>query len=395
MSDFVVSKVENPLSLLQSVGVDPASIPIFQRKGTFVSLMIYDVPVIAANVIKQEMLAAGGDAAVHKHAITHKVEKTNVLTMGTIAQHQRVVEKLSMMHYWQLDEIAKQIERCLFQQRIKQIELPSGKKLVFDRTLIMGIVNLTPDSFYKGSRVDGERVVDFVAKMIKEGVDIVDLGGESTRPGSERITEEEELNRVIPAVELIKKNFDVIISVDTYRAPVAQEALKIGADIINDISALRFDERMAQVLLEYKPAIVLMHMKGEPKTMQQNPHYDDVIRELMFFFKERLELMKKLNLADRVIIDPGIGFGKRLEDNLEILRRIDEFKSFKVPILVGASRKSFIGAILDGIPPQERLYGTLAVTAHCVSKEVDIVRVHDVLANSHVTKIIKKLIDQR
>ncbi|MGJ8455457.1 dihydropteroate synthase [Pseudothermotoga sp. U03pept] len=394
MSDFVVSKVENPLSLLQSVGVDPASIPIFQRKGTFVSLMIYDVPVIAANVIKQEMLAAGGDAAVHKHAITHKVEKTNVLTMGTIAQHQRVVEKLSMMHYWQLDEIAKQIERCLFQQRIKQIELPSGKKLVFDRTLIMGIVNLTPDSFYKGSRVDGERVVDFVAKMIKEGVDIVDLGGESTRPGSERITEEEELNRVIPAVELIKKNFDVIISVDTYRAPVAQEALKIGADIINDISALRFDERMAQVLLEYKPAIVLMHMKGEPKTMQENPHYDDVIKELLFFFKERLELMKKLNLADRVIIDPGIGFGKRLEDNLEILRRIDEFKSFKVPVLVGASRKSFIGAILNNIPPEERLYGTLAVTAYCVSRKVDIVRVHDVLANSHVAKLISALINR-
>ncbi len=394
MSDFVVSKVENPLSLLQSVGVDPASIPIFQRKGTFVSLMIYDVPVIAANVIKQEMLAAGGDAAVHKHAITHKVEKTNVLTMGTIAQHQRVVEKLSLMHYWQLDEIAKQIERCLFQQGIKQIELPSGKKLVFDRTLIMGIVNLTPDSFYKGSRVDGERVVDFVAKMIKEGVDIVDLGGESTRPGSERITEEEELNRVIPAVELIKKNFDVIISVDTYRAPVAQEALKIGADIINDISALRFDERMAQVLLEYKPAIVLMHMKGEPKTMQENPHYDDVIKELLFFFKERLELMKKLNLADRVIIDPGIGFGKRLEDNLEILRRIDEFKSFKVPVLVGASRKSFIGAILNNIPPEERLYGTLAVTAYCVSRKVDIVRVHDVLANSHVAKLISALINR-
>ncbi|MEJ5229232.1 MAG: dihydropteroate synthase [Pseudothermotoga sp.] len=394
MSDFVVSKVENPLSLLQSVGVDPASIPIFQRKGEFVNLMIYDVPVIAANVIKQEMLAAGGDAAVHKHAITHKVEKTNVLTMGTIGQHQKVIDKLSKMHYWQLNEIGKQIERCLFQQGIKQIELPSGKKLVFDRTLIMGIVNLTPDSFYEGSRVDGEKVVDFVAKMVKEGVDIIDVGGESTRPGSERITEEEELNRVIPAVELIKKNFDVIISVDTYRARVAQEALKIGVDIINDISALRFDERMTEVLLEYKPAVVLMHMKGEPKTMQENPHYDDVIKELMFFFKERLELMKKLNLADRVIIDPGIGFGKRLEDNLEILRRIDEFKSFKVPILIGASRKSFIGAILDGIPPQERLYGTLAVTAHCVSKKVDIIRVHDVLANWHVAKIITRLIDQ-
>ena len=392
MSNFIVSKVENPISFLKKVGVDPASIPIFTKKGSFLSLMIYDVPVITANVIKQEMLAAGADAAVHKHAITHKVEKTDVLTMGTLAQHQKLIEKLSKMNYWSLSEIAREIQRCLLSDRISQIELPSGKKLIFDRTLIMGIVNVTPDSFYEKSRVDKSKVVDLVSKMVNEGVDIVDVGGESTRPGSDPVSEQEELDRVIPVVELIKNNFDVVVSVDTYKAKVAEEALKAGADIVNDISALRFDENMSQILMKYKPAVVLMHMKGEPKTMQQNPFYDDVIKELLTFFKDRLELMEKLGLKDKVIIDPGIGFGKRLEDNLEILRRIEEFKTFKVPILVGASRKSLIGKLLDDLPPEERLYGALAVTAHCVARGVEIIRVHDVQANLHVARIISRLL---
>lgn len=392
MSNFIVSKVENPISFLKKVGVDPASIPIFTRKGSFLSLMIYDVPVITANVIKQEMLAAGADAAVHKHAITHKVEKTDVLTMGTLAQHQKLIEKLSKMNYWSLSEIAREIQRCLFFDRISHIELPSGKKLIFDRTLIMGIVNVTPDSFYEKSRVDKSKVIDLVSKMVNEGVDIVDVGGESSRPGSDPVSEQEELDRVIPVVELIKNSFNVVVSVDTYKAKVAEEALKAGADIVNDISALRFDENMSQILVKYKPAVVLMHMKGEPKTMQQNPFYDDVIKELLTFFKERLELMEKLGLNDKVIIDPGIGFGKRLEDNLEILRRIEEFKTFKVPILVGASRKSFIGKLLDDLPPEERLYGTLAVTAHCVARGVEIIRVHDVQANLHVARIISRLL---
>lgn len=387
----IVSKVKNPVHFLQKVGVDPASIPIFNRKGSFISLLIYDVPVITANVIKQEMLAAGADAAVHKHAITHRVEKTDVLTMGTLAHHQKLVEKLLKMNYWELSDIARQIQECLFKEKIKQIELPSGKKLFFDRTLIMGIVNVTPDSFYEKSRVDKDKVIDFVSKVVKEGADIIDIGAESTRPGSERVSEEEELERAIPVIERIKKNFDVIISIDTYKANVAEEALKVGADIVNDISALRFDERMVQVVSQYRPAVVLMHMKGEPKTMQQNPYYEDVIKELFQFFQDRLQLMEKLNLKDKAIIDPGIGFGKRVQDNLEILQRIEEFNTFKVPILIGASRKSFIGNLLNGAPPEERLFGTLAVTAHCAAKKVDILRVHDVLANLHVVKIISRL----
>lgn len=388
---FLVTRVSNPVEHLSRVGVDPASIPIFKNKGDFVSLLIYDVPTIAANVIKQEMLAAGGDAAVHKHSITLKVETTNVLTMGTLAQHRKLVEKLSLMKYWNLDTIAQDIKLCLFEENVHTIELPTKRKLSFDRTLIMGIVNVTPDSFYAASRVDKDSLLDHVAKMVKEGVDIVDIGGESTRPGSERVSEEEELNRVIPAVEIVRKNFDAIISVDTYKARVAEEALKNGAEIVNDVSALRFDPNMMEVLKKYKPAVVLMHMKGEPKTMQENPYYDDVIKEILYFFKERIEVLKQIGLEDKAIIDPGIGFGKRLVDNLEIIKRISEFKSLKKPVLVGASRKSFIGQVLGNLPPEERLYGTLAVTAYCALNKVDIVRVHDVKENLHVVKLIQAI----
>ncbi|MCS7174845.1 dihydropteroate synthase [Pseudothermotoga sp.] len=389
--NFLVTKVNNPIEHLSRVGVDPASVVIFKNKGEFVSLLIYDVPVIAANVIKQEMLAAGGDAAVHRQAITHRVDRTHVLTMGTLAQHRKLIEKLSMMHYWELDKIAKDIEDCLFGEVIRCMNLPSGRKLYFDRTLIMGVINVTPDSFYAASRVEKDKLLDRVAQMIREGVDIIDIGGESTRPGSDRVTEEEEMSRVVPAVELVKKNFDVVVSVDTYKAKVAEESIKVGAEIVNDVSALRFDPNMVEVLKKYKPAVVLMHMKGEPKTMQENPHYDDVVKEILYFLKERIEFLSESGIDDRIMIDPGIGFGKRLEDNLEIIKRISEFKSLKRPVLIGASRKSFIGKVLGDVPPEERLYGTLAVTAYCVLNGVDVIRVHDVRENSHVIKLIETI----
>ncbi|HBJ81733.1 MAG TPA: dihydropteroate synthase [Pseudothermotoga sp.] len=284
------------------------------------------------------------------------------------------------------------IQKCLFKDQVRSIDLPSGRKLIFDRTLIMGIVNVTPDSFYSKSRVEKDKVIDYTASMIKNGVDIIDIGAESTRPGSERVSLEEELNRAIPAIEAIRKTFDIPISIDTYKSEVAKQAIMAGADIVNDVSALRFDEKMIDVISEYKPAVVLMHMKGEPKTMQQNPYYEDVIEELLYFFNERLSMLGKIGLMDKVIIDPGIGFGKRLSDNLQILKRIDEFKTFKVPILVGHSRKSFIGALLNDVPPEERLIATLAVTAYCTMKKVDIIRIHDVAENSQVVRMISHLV---
>ncbi|MBZ4651154.1 dihydropteroate synthase [Thermosipho sp. (in: thermotogales)] len=267
--------------------------------------------------------------------------------------------------------------------------LENGKEINFDHTYIMGIINVTPDSFYPGSRIDRDRLIDTVSQMIKHGAEIIDVGGESTRPGAQEVSLEEELNRVVPAIEIIKNNFDIIVSVDTYKSKVAEESLKLGADIINDISAFRFDENMVNIAKKYDCPVILMHMKGTPRNMQQNPFYEDTIGEIITFLKERIEFSKKHGV-EKIIIDPGIGFGKRLIDNLLILKHIDEFKKLGYPVLVGASRKSMIGMILD-LPVEERLEGTLAITAYSVMKDVDIIRVHDVKENYRVVKVIEAI----
>ena len=246
--------------------------------------------------------------------------------------------------------------------------------------LIMGILNVTSDSFYDGGRYAGvDRALKRVEEMLKEGVDIVDVGGESTRPGSDPVPLEEELKRVIPVVEAIKARFpDLPVSVDTYKARVAEEALASGAEIVNDISALRFDPGMPEVIKRYTPMVVLMHMKGTPKDMQQNPFYEDPVAEIRAFLEERKTfVINECSLPEElVIVDPGIGFGKRLQDNLLLIKHLDKFSKI-APVLLGPSRKSFIGAILN-LPPEERLEGTLAAVAIGVFKGARIIRVHDV-----------------
>ncbi|SHH51414.1 dihydropteroate synthase [Thermosipho atlanticus] len=268
--------------------------------------------------------------------------------------------------------------------------LNENKKMVFDHTYIMGIVNVTPDSFFPGSRISKDKLIDTVAKMIKDGAEIIDVGGESTRPGADEVPLEEELNRVVPAIEIIKNKFDIIVSVDTYKSKVAYESLKVGADIINDISAFRFDEKMVDVAKKFDCPVILMHMKGTPKNMQKNPFYEDPISEIFEFLKERI-IFAQQNGINKIIIDPGIGFGKRLIDNLLIIKHIKKFKELGYPILLGASRKSMIGMILD-LPVEERLEGTLAITAVGVMNGVDIIRVHDVKENYRVVKVVESIL---
>ncbi|WP_448375637.1 dihydropteroate synthase [Fervidobacterium sp.] len=258
-----------------------------------------------------------------------------------------------------------------------------------NNTKVMGIINVTPDSFYSGSRVNEIDLLNKVEEMIRHGVDIIDVGGESTRPGAEPVPLEEELRRTVNAVKLIRRHFEIPISIDTYKSEVARLSLESGADIINDISAMRFDEKMVEVAAHYKCPVILMHMKGTPRTMQDNPQYNDVVEEIIEFFRERVEFLKGFGV-DNIIVDPGIGFGKKLEHNLEILRRIDEFKRLGYPILIGASRKSMIGMLLN-LPPEERLNGTLAITAYCVLHNVEFIRVHDVKENVEVVKIIEAI----
>ncbi|CUT07282.1 dihydropteroate synthase [Candidatus Kryptonium thompsonii] len=255
------------------------------------------------------------------------------------------------------------------------------------RTYIMGILNVTPDSFSDGGRYfTVDSAVEHAMKMIEDGADIIDVGGESTRPGSEPVPLEEELRRVIPVIKEIVKRTDVPISIDTYKSEVARQALDNGAVIVNDISGLRFDEKMVEVIAQYNASVIIMHIKGTPKTMQQNPYYDDVISEIYGYLSESIERAQSYGIK-QIIVDPGIGFGKRLVDNLEIIRRLREFKSLGYPILIGVSRKSFIGNILN-LPVEERLEGTAGAVAISVWNGANIVRVHDVKEMTRVVRIV-------
>lgn len=249
-----------------------------------------------------------------------------------------------------------------------------------DRALIMGILNVTPDSFYDGGRFySRDAAIDHALRMIDQGADIIDVGGESTRPYSEATPLDDELNRVIPVIKAVKERTGAFVSIDTYKAAVARAALEAGADMINDVSGLGFDDAMADVAATSGVPIVIMHIKGTPKDMQVAPHYDDVVAEIMEYFAERISFAKRRGIAEEnIILDPGIGFGKRLVDNLIIIKELRRFKELGRPILMGTSMKSFLGKLADSSDLEERVEGTLASIALCLWNGADIVRVHDV-----------------
>ena len=247
------------------------------------------------------------------------------------------------------------------------------------RTLVMGILNLTPDSFSDGGLFTSvDAAVENAERMVAEGADIIDVGGESSRPGADSVPAEVEMDRVLPVIERLAKAVETPISIDTYKSSVAKYALDAGACIVNDISALRGDPDMARIVAEAGVPVVLMHMKGTPRNMQLDPRYDSLISEIISFLKARIQAAVDAGISpDQIIIDPGIGFGKTIVHNLEIIRRLREFKSLGKPILIGTSRKSFIGKVLD-LPVDDRLEGTAATVALAISGGADIIRVHNV-----------------
>ncbi len=245
------------------------------------------------------------------------------------------------------------------------------------RTHIMGVLNVTPDSFSDGGvYFDVERAIARGQQMANEGADFIDIGGESSRPGSEPITDDEELRRVIPVIDRLAKTVSIPISIDTYKSKVAGKALNAGAQIVNDISGLTFDSNMVNVVREFEACIVLMHMKGTPKTMQKEPSYGDVVEEVAGFLAQQAGIARKEGIF-RVFVDPGIGFGKTVQHNLEILKKLRRFAQLGYPLLVGPSRKSFIGKLLDA-PVEGRLEGTAAAVTTSILRGANIVRVHDV-----------------
>jgi dihydropteroate synthase len=258
------------------------------------------------------------------------------------------------------------------------------------RTHVMGVLNVTPDSFSDGGRYfDLDNAVEHALVMAREGADIIDVGGESTRPYAPKLSTSEEMERVIPVIEALSKELTIPISIDTYKHAVAREALKCGASIINDISALRFDPQMASIAAEAKVPVVLMHMKGTPENMQKNPTYDDLIPEILDFLKnaERRAMAAGIK-EDLIIVDPGIGFGKTFDDNLKIIRDLSRFHVLQKPVLLGPSNKAFIGHILDK-EPNRRDTGTMATIAYIVMNGAHIVRAHNVKKTVETIKMIE------
>lgn len=263
------------------------------------------------------------------------------------------------------------------------------------RTWIMGILNVTPDSFSDGGLyLDKNKAVKRGLELAEEGADIIDIGGESTRPGSNSISTEEELKRIIPVLSDLREKTDTLISVDTTKSEVARAALDHGADIINDISALRFDPQMPPLAVNRDVPVVLMHMKGTPKTMQANPSYEDLLAEVKSFFKERLETAKTLGIKrEKIIIDPGIGFGKGHNDNLLLIKNLRALEEFERPIMIGISRKSFIGKILN-LPVLERIDGTIASAVISIIHGAHILRVHDVAPIKRAVLVAEAILEE-
>lgn len=261
------------------------------------------------------------------------------------------------------------------------------------KPVIMGILNVTPDSFFDGGNFfSTDRAVEHALRIVEEGADIIDVGGESTRPGSEPTTLDEELRRVIPVIEGIRKHSDAPLSIDTYKSEVARAAIQAGADVVNDISALSFDPRMADFVADGGVPVVMQHIKGTPRDMQKDPSYVDVIGEIKEFFVERISFAHERGIDDeQIIIDPGIGFGKRLQDNLTIIKGLKALKELGRPLLIGTSMKSFIGQILKSDNVAERAEGTLASVAIALWNGADMVRVHDVARTRKVVLFMEAL----
>jgi len=356
---------------------------IMGEKNIFIRFYIKDLEHREANILKQEALSNGLELAISYKTYTmeNKEKYTDAILSGDLYHLKKLLNKMELQPF-RLKELAFKIKEYIeFQYNNESNPLIKiGNKDFYwkKNCYIMGILNATPDSFYANSRVDLSNILSKAKEMSDGGVDIFDVGGESTRPGSDPVPVEEELERVIPIIRLLKNNFDIPVSIDTTKAEVAEEAFKQGADILNDISACRFDPNMVKILKKYNKPICIMHIKGKPKDMQKNPSYINLIDEIYDYFEERINFLID-NGIDRnnIIIDPGIGFGKTKEHNYLLTKYLKAFKTFKLPILYGGSRKSFIGMTLKR-EPEKRLPASLSVHLQAYYNGSSFLRVHDV-----------------
>ena len=376
-----ITTTREALHEMGKAGVDPAGMKLMEGKTVHLNLKVERITPRVSNLLKQEMLSLGGDAAVDRRGFDCSAELTDAILMGTRKHFDRLVLKLAEYPGCQslgltLQETLRNLSKTRFILRCRKQTFILGEK-----TLLMGVLNVTPDSFSDGGLfLDKEKAVTRGLKMVEEGADLIDIGGESTRPGSFPLGQEEELSRVIPVIESLAQKTDVPISIDTYKSAVARKAVQAGAAFINDISGLHFDPNLANVGAKEKIPIILMHIRGTPETMQTDIHYDSLFSDIIHSLRESVQRAESAGVdPDQTIIDPGIGFGKTLEQNLLLLKHLSEFRILGKPLLLGTSRKSFIGKILKAEDVSERLEGTLASMTIGVLNGAHIIRCHDVL----------------
>lgn len=368
------------LKELRSVGADPSGVQRMAGKMLRRLVKVSKVPCRAANILKQEMLALGGDAAVARGSVACAVPHTDVILIGSDKKLRLLCERLAPQPFG-LAELGNELCQLLDRYDLPAPALQGCRcRLDLSRPRIMGILNVTPDSFSDGGAFASlDAALRHALQMVEEGADLIDIGGESTRPGAAEVSGQEEMDRVVPVVEALRRECDIPLSIDTTKSGVARAAIAAGANFINDISGLRFDSTMASAAAESGAGLFIMHTRGRPGQMQQDLDYDDMLAEILAYLEEGLDMARAAGIAEeRLAIDPGIGFGKSAEGNLHLLNRLSEFKSLGKPILLGTSRKRFIGTALGQEVPRHRLAGSLATVALGVERGATIFRVHDV-----------------
>lgn len=376
---------------LKSIGLDRTYTKKAIEKHLFKTIKIYNVTCAQANILKQTALSCGTDCAVHREVITGKIDKSDCILSGSVDEILKIAEKLKYQPL-KLSNLSIQLKEIL---KTGPQSLPIRDIVLnWQEPYLMGILNITPDSFSDGGKFNNiDKAIEHYKELVKNGADIIDIGGESTRPFSNPISEEEEQSRVIPIIEAIRKiDKQTILSIDTRNAQTAKVALQKGIDIVNDISSMEWDNGMSNVIIDSGCPIIITHASATPDIMQTKTDYSDVVEEIFDYFYKKIKFLTDKGIAkQKIIIDPGIGFGKTSEQNFEIIKRIHELKTLGCAILVGHSRKSFIKETLCSDNTDILDTATAILTEKLIAQKVNIIRVHNIESSNIAKKLCKSL----
>lgn len=378
MQDFLLReiKTDNIQPEIEYIGFDRVYSKQVCAKFRYMNIKIYSLSIPQANILKQTALSVGADCATHRETITAKIDSTDCILGGSLSQIRKIAEKLTCQPF-SLKFLAE-----------KLMQFTDGRTEK-SKTKIMGVLNITDNSFSDGGEyLNAENACKHLTELVNDGADIIDIGAESTKPYSQPVAADIQLNRILPVLKFAKENnITTPLSIDTRSSVVADECIKNGAAIINDVSGLTYDDKMAEVLAKYDVKVIIQHSKGTPADMQDNPHYENLMDEIYRDLKNKIDfaLSKGIKL-ENIIIDPGIGFGKTREDNFEIIRRIEEFYRFGCPVLLGVSRKSLLNMSESDNFTKDIF--TTALNTLAVEKRVDIIRVHNVKLHKQLLEIL-------